>query len=102
MSWKKGGWNPGWWGQDGWLGDGGWSDHNWGGRNAWNCRDGDKFSSDKYANVTTLGLKHPLPLEDRKELVLGLLNRLQEEVSEAVVTSVPGSISGNCRIAVSS
>lgn len=99
MSWNQGGWNPGWWGQDGWLGDGGWSDHNWGGRNAWNCRDGDKFSSDKYANVSTLGLKHPLPLEDRKELVLGLLNRLQEEVSEAAAASAPA---GNFRIAVAS
>ena len=81
-------------GQDGWNGDGGWSDHNWGGRNArnaWNSPD-----KDKYDNVTTLGLKHPVPIEDRRELVLGLLNRLQEEVS-AAADSAPA---GNFRIAV--
>ena len=96
MSWDKGGWNP-WWGQDGWHGDGGW----WGGRNAWNSPSpaGDQFSSDKYGNVCTLGLKHPLPIDDRRELVLGLLNRLQEEVSEAAAASAPA---GNFRIAVAS
>ena len=33
-------------------------------------------------------------------MVLGLLNRLQEEVSEAAAASAPGSISGSFRIAV--
>ena len=97
MSWNKGGWSPGWWGQDTWNGDGGWSDLNWVGKNAWNCRDGEKFGNDKYGNVSTLGLKHPLPLEDRRELVLGLLSRLQEEVSEAAAASAPA---GSFRIAV--
>ena len=94
MSWKKGGWNSGWWGQDEWNEDRDWSHHNWGGSKN---REGEK---DKYANVSTLGLKHPLPLEDRKELVVALLSRLQEEVGEAAAASAPGSVAGNFRMAV--
>ena len=54
--------------------------------------------TNNYANVSTLGLKHPLPLDDRRELVLGVLNKLQDEVQE--VSS--GSVQGNFRIAVAS
>ena len=54
--------------------------------------------TNNYANVSTLGLKHPLPLEDRRELVLGVLNKLQDEVQE--VSS--GSVQGIFRIAVAS
>ena len=99
MSWKSAGWGSGWWGQDQWHEDRDWANHNWSGtglRN-WKSPEGDK---DKYANVSTLGLKHPLPMEDRRELVVSLLSRLQEEVGEAAAASVPGSATGNFRIAV--
>ena len=88
MSWKNGGgWNPCWWGHNGWHGEGGWYEYNWSGKDA---------SRDKYDNVTTLGLKHPLPIEDRRELVQGLLSKLQEEVSEGGAAPT-----GTFRIAVS-
>ena len=57
-------------------------------------------STDRFANVSTLGLKHSLPLEDLRELVLGLLSNLQEEVQEAGAGSASGSIASNFRIAV--
>ena len=98
MSWKGGGrgWQDDWWGAQEWNRRDGWGESQWGRGNGW------QGGGDKYANVSTLGLKHPLPLEERKELVLGLLNKLQEEVADAAAASASGSIAGNFRIAVAS
>ena len=97
MAWKREGqgWQEDWWGKQDWKQ--GWEDNKWGGGGGWG-----NSGADKYGNVSTLGLKHPLPLEDRRELVLGLLTRLQEEVADAAVASSPGSVAGNFRIAVAS
>ena len=67
-----------------------WENCTWNEYSTWKNLEG----HDKYANVSTLGLKHPLPMEDRRGLVLGLLNKLQEKVPEV--------LSGSFRIAVSS
>ena len=67
---------------DGWGQDHGW----WGKDQGWKAGRGTGWKKpsgsveDRFANVTTLGLKHPVPLEDRRELVLGLLNRLRDDV----------------------
>ena len=101
MSWKDGGdWHRDgdWWGNDNDHWDrkgGGWSGGHWGSGAVWKTPQGDK-----YGNTTTLGLKHPLAMEDRRELVLGLLTMLQEEVTEAAAASAPGSIAGSFRITV--
>ena len=41
--------------------------------------EGDREKSE-LEHVTTLGLKHPMPLEDHRDLVLGLVNKLRDEV----------------------
>ena len=93
------GWREDWWHNQGqgWHHKDGWGENQWGRGSVWG-----NGGSEKYSNVSTLGLKHPMPLEDRKELVLGLLTRLQEEVVEASAASTPGSVAGNFRIAVAS
>lgn len=55
-------------------------DEGWFGDYYWGRKDGKDAASviDKYANVVTLGLKHPLSIEERQELVLGLLTMLQK------------------------
>ena len=50
--------------------------------------------TNNYANVSTLGLKHPLPLEDRRELVLGVLNKLQDKVQEVCAGSFRIAVAG--------
>ena len=49
----------------------------------WKTRVSQDKWTDRFANVSTLGMKHPLPLEDRRDLVLGLLEKLQDEVDVA-------------------
>ena len=48
---------------------------------------------DKFRNCTTLATKHPLPLDDRKDLLLGILSRLQtlvaSEAAEEQVSITP-------------
>ena len=67
-----------------------WENVTWGQSSSWKNPEG----NNRFANVSTLGLKQPLPLEDRRELVLGLLNKLQDEVQDVA--------SGNFRITVAS
>ena len=59
----------------------------WVASNKWRHSQGDSETSqsleneDKFRNCSTLGTKRPLPLDDRKELLLSVLARLQTSVS---------------------
>ena len=79
------------------AGQGAWTSEEW---KSAHRRQEKQEKQDKYSNVTTLGLKHPMPLEDRKDLILGLATRLQEDVS-ASGASASGT-TGNFRTAVAS
>ena len=93
MSWWDSWNNPEWsnaeWGAPNWS-HSNWENRTWNEFRTWKNLEG----HDKYANVSTLGLKHPLPLEDRRELVFAILSKLRDEV--------PEMLSGSFRIAVSS
>jgi hypothetical protein len=84
MTWWTNSWDN--WGQEDWN-QGSWRDEKWKGT-------GKKANWKKAGgkDVTTLGLKHPMPLEDRRDLVLGLVNKLRDDV---------GTEGGSFKLAVS-
>ena len=78
MAWKDYGWGT-WshrWGAEEWKG----SDWDWAGEKKGAKKEKPNWKEPGGKDVTTLGLKHAMPLEDRRELVLGLVNGLRDDV----------------------
>ena len=59
----------------------GWRQHQQGGWKESQATHG--AGEDKFRNCTTLATKHPLPLDDRKDLLLGILSSLQTMMESA-------------------
>ena len=96
MAWRDGGWSNSWenynnqhWGQDDY----------WKTSWDWNEKKGGKKEKPNWKkaggqDVSTLGLKHPMPLEDRRDLVLSLINRLRDDVEGTQSVSFKLAVAG--------
>ncbi len=102
-------WHGSWWQSVQWRGDGWWQEDS-----RWETRglqaDGDpekekeqdRRKDRRFANCGTLGTKHPLPLDDRKDLLLVILQKMQEVVSsDSSDSGVGGSMDSSFRVAIS-
>ena len=88
------------WEDNRWAGDhrgNQWTGGSWGGSQRISSKKWGK-DEDRFANCSTLGLKHPLALDDRREIIFKLLNKLQEDV--AILHRSRGGM--NFRLAVAS
>ena len=79
--WSGGGkgWDDHQWGDNQWGGGNQWAGVGWGGNQRSSSKKSGK-DEDRFANCTTLGLKHPLAIDDRRDIILKLLNKLKEDV----------------------